>query len=401
MLKIQGIITRGTQGTSQSHFLKITHRIITIAIKETSQGKFSHDFTQEYRYIDQEPYGWDGNLDADQGYDYHRGYNNSYYDEGYGMPDYYNQGKMDKSHSMPNQPQPNIDTKQFECERFLYETLSREIEKEADDITQQVNMIKDYRYDIKYHIEQLAIETFTPAHTNVQAHIYGSVATGLALPESDMDIVVTGVNSFGSKDNHGANIGLLYEGILAKFNGKIICKAQKIIHTQVPIIKLSFSLSEYYDLRSKQEPGVLPFLNFDAMDAINPNLKELAVDISICDSFENIEHQGIKAAYFVETNLAQYPVLRPVCLMLKKLLVKHELNNPYTGGLGSFSLFLMLYAAYFIEKMNTYETFHSESVHTARLFAWFLAYFGEYFDISSMAIMFMQESLPLAIPKAY
>ena len=87
--------------------------------------------------------------------------------------------------------------------------------------------------------------------------------------------------------------------------------------------------------------------------------------------------------------------------MLKKLLVKHGFNDPYTGGLGSFSLFLMLYAAYFIEKLNTYEGYHAENTHTARLFAWFLTYFGEYFDLDQMAIMFMQEEMPLVIPKPY
>lgn len=61
----------------------------------------------------------------------------------------------------------------------------------------------------------------------------------------------------------------------------------------------------------------------------------------------------------------------------------------------------MLYAAYFIEKLNTYEGFHSEGTHPARLFAWFLTYFGEYFDVDTMAIMFMQEEMPLTILKAY
>mmetsp|Transcript_2662 Transcript_2662/g.3123 ORF Transcript_2662/g.3123 Transcript_2662/m.3123 type:complete len:89 (+) Transcript_2662:247-513(+) len=88
--------------------------------------------------------------------------------------------------------------------------------------------------------------------------------------------------------------------------------------------------------------------------------------------------------------------------MLKKVLVKNHLNDPYTGGLGSFSLFLMLYAAYFLEKLNAYEGFHSETTHPARLFAWFLAYFGEYFEIEKMAIIFMKEGdMPLVMLKEY
>lgn len=87
--------------------------------------------------------------------------------------------------------------------------------------------------------------------------------------------------------------------------------------------------------------------------------------------------------------------------MLKKLLVRNGFNDPYTGGLGSFSLFLMLYAAYYIEKINAYEGFHSEDTHPARLFAWFLTYFGDYFDIDKMAIIFMKEAIPLTMLKSY
>jgi DNA polymerase sigma len=219
---------------------------------------------------------------------------------------------MDRNNSVHTQPQSPLDTKQYECERFLYETLSREIEQAADEITQQVNMIKDYRYDIKEQIELIALETFGHSHSNVQAHIYGSVATGLALPESDMDIVITGVNSFGSKDNHSFNISLLYDNIVKHFSGKVMSESKKILPTQVPIIKLTFSLSDYYDEKMKHDKTALPYVNFDSIEALNPKLKELAVDISICDSFDGAEHQGIRAAYFVETNLIQYPILRSV-----------------------------------------------------------------------------------------
>lgn len=61
----------------------------------------------------------------------------------------------------------------------------------------------------------------------------------------------------------------------------------------------------------------------------------------------------------------------------------------------------MLYASYFIEKLNALENFHTEATHTARLFTWFLTYFGEYFDLDTMAIMFMQEAMPLVMMKGY
>jgi DNA polymerase sigma len=198
----------------------------------------------------------------------------------YNEPNYY-YDQMDRANSTQEQPTDPLQTRQYECEQFLYDTLSKEIEIAAEEITSQVNMIKDYRYDIKMQLEEIAYATFKVAHSNVQAHIYGSVATGLALPESDMDIVVTGVSSFGSKENHDFNISLLFENILNKFSPKILVKSQKILQTQVPIIKITFDLSEYYDEVMKYDPIRLPYVNFESINVISPSLKELAVDVSI------------------------------------------------------------------------------------------------------------------------
>ena len=104
---------------------------------------------------------------------------------------------------------------------------------------------------------------------------------------------------------------------------------------------------------------------------------------------------------FVQQKLQEFPILKPVCLILKKLLVINQLNDPYIGGLGSFSLFLMLYAAYYLERLNSNWQFHSEHTHTARLFSWFLLYFGEYFDMDINCITFMHEYMPFAMPKIW
>lgn len=84
-----------------------------------------------------------------------------------------------------------------------------------------------------------------------------------------------------------------------------------------------------------------------------------------------------------------------------KILVKHSFNNPYTGGLGSYSLFLMLYTATKIEEMNKFDSFRSEDTLSARLFTWFLNMFGECFDYETMAIMFVQGYIPMTFPKIY
>ena len=284
-------------------------------------------------------------------------------------------------------------------EKLLYQKLSAEIEEETAQITIMVNMIQKYRQSIKDELEYIAIHTFSEDHKDVEAHIFGSVATELALPESDMDIVVTGVNNYGNKQKLQSNITMLFNSILENMNNKVLVKCAKILNTQVPIIKLTFNLSEYYDECNYSGQNTLPYINFDSIDSINPHLKELSVDISISDSFDESSHLGLLQSNFVKEKLQEYPVLRPVWLMLKKLLVKYDLNDPYTGGLGSFSIFVMLYAALYFERTNSNILFQSENTYKARLFAYFLSYYGEWFNVESHTLFFPDKQVPIVVPK--
>ena len=202
----------------------------------------------------------------------------------------------------------------YENEKAFYEILTEEIELYTSEIEDQVELINDYRNEIKYRLDKVVSMTFSKLYPNVDAYIYGSVSTGLMLPESDMDIVVIGVSSFGLRDSHIANITALYDNILKHISSKVLIKSMKIVQTQVPIIKLTFSLVELYNECESTDENELPFVDFNS---VSSQLKELSVDISIWDSYNTTEHQGIKAAYYVQDCLEENPVLKPVLLVLK------------------------------------------------------------------------------------
>ena len=276
------------------------------------------------RIIDSKPFSLIDNSNSDHQYPYNRGadyegddseFNSYSYQEYYDAyeHEYYNQ-RISRSNSAPTHSQNMYEAKQYESERILYEIISREIDQQACEITEQVNKLTNYRFEIKNHLDEVVFQTFSKSHSSVESLIYGSAFTGMMLPESDMDIVVTGVNNYGIRENISSNISMLYDDILKHFSEKILVKSSKILYTQVPIIKLTFNLTEFY--KESVNSGLLNLEEID-FDSINPRLKELAVDISICDSYESSEHQGIKAAYFVKNCISEYPVLRPVCLILK------------------------------------------------------------------------------------
>ncbi|KAL4658757.1 non-canonical poly(A) RNA polymerase PAPD5-like isoform X1 [Arapaima gigas] len=127
--------------------------------------------------------------------------------------------------------------------------------------------------------------------------IFGSFSTGLYLPTSDIDLVV-----FGKWDN--LPLWTLEEALrkrhVAEENSiKVLDKAT------VPIIKLT-------DLYT-----------------------EVKVDISF-----NIQN-GVKAAQLIKEFKKKYPVLPRLVLVLKQFLLQRDLNEVFTGGIGSYSLFLM------------------------------------------------------------
>jgi DNA polymerase sigma len=53
-------------------------------------------------------------------------------------------------------------------------------------------------------------------------------------------------------------------------------------------------------------------------------------------------HYGIAAAAFVSRVCHDMPSIVPLALLLKQFLKQLGLNDPYTGGLSSYALFLML-----------------------------------------------------------
>ena len=68
------------------------------------------------------------------------------------------------------------------------------------------------------------------------------------------------------------------------------------------------------------------------------NYRNFNVDITLKD----FEHRGLECAAFVKDCLNRYPILEAVILALKEMLRYAQLNNPYKGGLSSYSIILML-----------------------------------------------------------
>uniref|UniRef100_A0A4W3JC42 Terminal nucleotidyltransferase 4A n=1 Tax=Callorhinchus milii TaxID=7868 RepID=A0A4W3JC42_CALMI len=149
------------------------------------------------------------------------------------------------------------------------------------------------RMEVVARIESVIKELWPSA----DVQIFGSFSTGLYLPTSDIDLVVFG--KWETLPLWTLEEALRKRNMADENSVKVLDKAT------VPIIKLTDSHTE------------------------------VKVDISF-----NVQN-GVKAAQLIREFIKKFPVLPCLVLVLKQFLLQRDLNEVFTGGIGSYSLFLM------------------------------------------------------------
>ena len=161
------------------------------------------------------------------------------------------------------------------------------------------------REELIGRLDAMVKEAF-PNSPNVHMKPFGSYATKLYLPISDIDLVLFGVDEprFASGEK-GKNspLGVLERVMRSKQNASYL---EHISGARIPILKLTD--------------------------------KATGVKVDICYNIEG----GLRAAEFIVHMQHQMPALRPLTLFLKYFLHCRILNDTYKGGIGSFMLQLML-----------------------------------------------------------
>ncbi|KAF7048243.1 hypothetical protein CFC21_057033 [Triticum aestivum] len=131
-----------------------------------------------------------------------------------------------------------------------------------------------------------------------KVEVFGSFRTGLYLPTSDIDVVVFETRAKTPQGLYALAKALSQKGVAKKI--QVIAKAR------VPIVKFVERISG------------IPF--------------DISFDID----------GGPQAADFIKDAIKKMPALRPLCMILKVFLHQRELNEVYTGGVGSYALLTML-----------------------------------------------------------
>lgn len=185
-----------------------------------------------------------------------------------------------------------------------------------------------------------------------QLHIFGSFATGLCLPWSDIDILLeiknrdpTGIDYLHSIDLH-----------MDKYSS--IVKTKKYIRgASYPVLKIECT----------EEWG------------------HKRLDITIKDH----RHTGVNCVALVREYITEYErILRPLVFVLKQMVYMANLNDPFTGGINSYGLILMVVAFLQSQLGHPMTTLTKDDVanNLGQFFLSFLNNYGNLIDYSKKDI---------------
>ena len=225
--------------------------------------------------------------------------------------------------------------------------------------------LKDYKDFVSMIIEKnhqifdILIEKLKQATKETlpdyEVHLYGSHATSLCLPWSDLDVVLISNNN-NNENNINNNPQILLNHLHENIRNKKWVKESKYISSaNIPIIKL-VTIDEY---------GNIP------------------IDISIQDS----KHFGLKCVDLVKNFITQYEHLKPIVLALKNIFKLADLNDPYKGGISSYGLILMI--VYFIQRQKKINNNNNNNL--GNLFFDIIYYYGIVFNFKEKIYVKLNE----------
>jgi DNA polymerase sigma len=107
------------------------------------------------------------------------------------------------------------------------------------------------------------------------------------------------------------------------------------------------------------------------------------VDITMTDfSSDPYFSKGYETITFVLQQCEAFPIVKEVILVVKQILANHSLNEPYTGGVSSLSLFVMVF--------SYFNSYGRKEKRTEELLFSFLNFYGNGFNSEETEVRFIE-----------
>lgn len=176
--------------------------------------------------------------------------------------------------------------------------------------------------------------------------IFGSFATNLSLPDSDIDIGII------VKDHHEPKNLIVKLSHYLKEND-VILEEEEILSARVPLLKI-----------------------IEKSTLVNIDISFNATD-------------GVKAVETVKQLIKKYPPLKQLVITIKAFLKERKLNETYKGGIGSFLLIVMTVG--YIQHSSKQKKLRSTNL--GELIMGFFKFYGSEFNHEDLGISIIGEGI--------
>ncbi|XP_075094308.1 uncharacterized protein LOC107762184 isoform X1 [Nicotiana tabacum] len=314
--------------------------------------------------------------------------------------------------AFPLQPTEMLNcTAKKACLSMIHSCIHDEIESFCKQVASENVIRKPY---INWAVKRVArsLQVLWPRS---RTNIFGSNATGLSLPSSDVDLVVClppvrnlePIKEAGILEGrNGIKETCLQHAARYLANQEWVKNdSLKIVeNTAIPIIMLvvevphDLILSSLSNLQTpKAEPTQLTVEEGNAvfqadstcsesssspqwskMNECRKDVKAVRLDIS----FKSPSHTGLQTTELVKELTEQFPASTPLALVLKQFLADRSLDQSYSGGLSSYCLVLL------ITRFLQHEHHHGRLIdqNLGSLLMDFFYFFGNVFDPRQMRV---------------
>ena len=280
---------------------------------------------------------------------------------------------------------PNCNNSLYILQNELFNILNKEILDFQKTVDTNLNNIRIYREQMIKDIEQF-ISKVLNQYYDFEFYLYGSYSTGLSIEISDIDILIkfkikeeNDINNFNSrqnKQNIGHIISLIEKALNQNKDLLKIIQINPIYTATVPVLKIECSLKDLIPDNIQKELKKLYLFNFE-----NEILK-LNFDFTFHE-VKNIKEKKLipsqEIIIYIKDVIKEYPIIRPIFLILKRYIQIKKLNSSFHGGISSYSLFLLLYA-YILKSFKKKE--ENEDSLTSNLGKTLLGFFSFYSNMN-------------------
>ena len=219
-------------------------------------------------------------------------------------------GSAAAAQSLPSEMSTTPD-KQELLPRESIEQLDIEVKDMAKEIMTIAAAVRTHKASLVENVSMLT-HTLWP---DSRVEVFGSYATGLDLPGSDVDCVICDVEEHYNGIMRGLASPCLPRLLSKLSEAPWVLSAEAITQTAVPVIKVLAVSGQH-------------------------NHANIRMDIS----FDGPRHRGVSTAAFIRQAVTQHPALVPVSVVFKHMLVTHNLNEPFLGGISSYAVVLLVLA---------------------------------------------------------